>query len=433
LTRSLDKASASRRISVPGNGLPPKGPDRHDWRTLSKKGTFVTEIPSEHNYFKLQVIVFSLVGAAFTNVYITQPVLPVLQQEFGVSASQASLTMSAVIFGMALANLPFGALADIFAVRWLILLGSLIVAGSGLICATTHDLWWLVAARWFQGLFIPALTTCLAAYLAVNIPAERLNVAMGSYVSATVAGGLGGRLLGGFIHPPLHWRYAFVTAALGLMAAALAAILWLPQGKRVGRGAAEKVSFVNFLWNIKIFRLLLVPFGAFFVFSSSFNYLPFYLAGPPFKASTQVITMFYLTYLMGVVIGPLAGKLSNRIGNGWAMVGGAVVFSLALLATLIQSLLVIVLALVGMCAGFFTIHAAAAGALNRQVSAGRGKANSLYVLFYYLGGSLGITVSGYAYSLLGWSGVVGLGVLMLFLPGGIGCWERGGEKQLAIP
>lgn len=376
----------------------------------------------------MQVIVFLLVAAAFTNVYITQPVLPVLQQEFTVSASQASLTMSAVIFGMALANLPFGALADILPVRWLILIGSLIVAGSGLICASTHDLWRLVAARWLQGLFIPSLTTCLAAYLAVNVPPERLNVAMGSYVSATVAGGLGGRLLGGFIHPPLHWRYAFVTASLGLLAAALAAILWLPEGKRPGRDATEKVSFGNFLWNIKIFRILLVPFGAFFVFSSSFNYLPFYLAGPPFEASTQVITMFYLTYLMGVVIGPLAGKLSNRIGNGGAMVGGAMVFSLALLATLMQSLVVIVLALVGICAGFFTIHAAAAGSLNRRVSAGRGKANSLYVLFYYLGGSLGITLSGYAYSLRGWPGVVGLGVIMLILPASIGWSERRRER-----
>jgi MFS transporter, YNFM family, putative membrane transport protein len=391
------------------------------------------ETPAGRHYVRLQVIVFSLVAAAFTNVYITQPVLPVLQQEFGVSASQASLTMSAVIFGMALANLPFGALADIFSVRWLILIGGLTVAGSGLVCAVTHDLWRLVAARWLQGLFIPSLTTCLAAYLAVNMPPERLNVAMGSYVSATVAGGLGGRLLGGFIHPPLHWRYAFVTASLGLLVAALAAILWLPEGRLPGRDTSEKISFRKFLANIEVLRVLLVPLGAFFVFSSSFNYLPFYLAGPPFRASTQVITMFYLTYLMGVVIGPLAGKLSNRIGNGGAMVGGAVVFCLALTATLIKSMLVIVLALVGICAGFFTIHAAAAGALNRRVSAGLGKANSLYVLFYYLGGSLGITLSGYAYSLMGWPGVVGLGVTMLFLPGGIGLWERRRENQIAAP
>ena len=389
----------------------------------------VAAVPAGRQYVKLQVIVFSLVVAAFSNVYITQPVLPVLQQEFGVSASQASLTMSAVIFGMALANLPFGALADIFSVRWLILIGSLVVAGSGLICAVTHDLWRLVGARWLQGLFIPSLTTCLAAYLAVNVPPERLNVAMGSYVSATVAGGLGGRLLGGFIHPPLHWRYAFVTASLALLAAALTAVIWLPEGKRPRLNVAEKISFLKILSDTKVFLVLLVPFGAFFVFSSSFNYLPFYLAGPPFKASTEVITMFYLTYLMGVLIGPLAGKLSNRIGSGGAMFGGAVVFSLALTATLIKSMLVIVLALVGICAGFFTVHAAAAGALNRRVSAGRGKANSLYVLFYYLGGSLGITFSGYTYNLMGWPGVVGLGVTMLFLPGGIGLWERRGENQ----
>jgi YNFM family putative membrane transporter len=129
-------------------------------------------------------------------------------------------------------------------------------------------------------------------------------------------------------------------------------------------------------------------------------------------------------------MGPLAGKLSNRIGHGRAMVGGAAVLGAALLATLIKSLLIIVLALLGICAGFFTIHAAAAGALNRRVTGGRGKANSLYVLLYYLGGSVGITLSGLAYSRLGWQGVTGLGVIMLLLPGGIGWWEgRQQERQ----
>jgi MFS transporter, YNFM family, putative membrane transport protein len=390
----------------------------------------VAAFPQERHYLKLQVMVFALVATAFTNVYITQPVLPVLQQEFGISPSQASLTMSSVIFGMALSNLPFGVFADIFPVRWLILIGSLIVAGSGLFCAATRDLWQLVAARWLQGLFIPAMTTCLAAYLAVNMPPERLNVAMGSYVSATVAGGLGGRLLGGLIHPPLHWRYAFVSAALGLLAAAFAAVLWLPAGKLPKLTSRERIGFLIFLADSRVVRILLVPFGAFFVFSSAFNYLPFYLAGPPFNAPTEVITMFYLTYLMGIVIGPLSGTLSNRIGNGAAMVGGAAVFGLALTATLIKSMVVIIFALVGICAGFFSIHAAAAGALNRQVSAGRGKANSLYVLLYYLGGSIGISCSGYSYGHFGWPGVVGLGLTMLTLPAGIGFWESRGENGI---
>jgi len=63
-------------------------------------------------------------------------------------------------------------------------------------------------------------------------------------------------------------------------------------------------------------------FGA---FSSMYNYMPFHLAGPPFLLPTHLITMLYLSYLVGVAIGPLAGRLGNRVGNGIAMaIGGAV-------------------------------------------------------------------------------------------------------------
>src|SRR2546425_12568757 len=172
---------------------------------------------------RLQTIVFCLVAASFTAVYITQPVLPVLQVEFGVSETTASLTVSAVILGIALANLPFGGLADRYPIRPLLLGGASVVSAASLMCAATKGSWLLIAARFVQGLFIPSLTTCLAAYLARSLPLARLNVVMGSYVSATIAGGLGGRLLGGWIHPPLHWRYAFVTPAALLIAAAAAA------------------------------------------------------------------------------------------------------------------------------------------------------------------------------------------------------------------
>ncbi|HEY7528730.1 MAG TPA: hypothetical protein VH660_06215 [Candidatus Deferrimicrobiaceae bacterium] len=63
-------------------------------------------MPGE-NTIGLQVLIFSLVAAVFSTIYITQPVLPVLRAGFGASASRASLTISAVIPGIALANLPF--------------------------------------------------------------------------------------------------------------------------------------------------------------------------------------------------------------------------------------------------------------------------------------------------------------------------------------
>ncbi len=372
---------------------------------------------NQRSYFSLQALVFGLVAAAITTIYLTQPVLPVIQQEFGVSASQASRTVSAVILGIALANLPFGLLADRFPVKRLILAGGIVVATAGLFCAATHSLALLVAARFVQGLFIPALSTCVAAYLSESLPVHRLNVVMGSYVSATVAGGLSGRLLGGWIHPPLHWRYAFVTASLLLLCATLAAIRWLPpQGRRRAAAGTPEEGFLSLLSHPELRRIFLVAFGGFFVFSSLFNYLPFYLSGPPFGASTQVITLLYLTYIIGVFIGPLAGQLSNRIGNGGTMVLGSAVLALAILLTLVKSFAAIVLALALVCGGFFAIHAAAAGSLNRRLAGSRGRANSLYVLSYYLGGAAGITLSGQAYGAAGWPGVALLGLAMLSLP-----------------
>ena len=149
--------------------------------------------------FKLQFAVFALVSASFTNIYLTQPVLPVIQNEFGVNPVQVSLTVSAVIFGIVLSNLFFGFLSDRFPIHPIVLSGGLCVAAGGLVSALTHNFAVLIAARMFQGIFIPALTTSLAAWMARTQPGKQLGVIMGSYVSATVLGGLGGRLLGGWI------------------------------------------------------------------------------------------------------------------------------------------------------------------------------------------------------------------------------------------
>jgi len=166
-----------------------------------------------------------------------------------------------------------------------------------------------------------------------------------------------------------------------------------------------------------------VAFGAFFVFSSTFNYLPFYLSGPPIAARTEVITLMYLAYLVGIVAGPISGRLSNRLGSGATMVLGSGVFAVALAASLIQSLPVIAVSLAGVCAGFFAVHSAAVGLLNRRLSSGRGRANSLYVLCYYVGGGAGITAAGYAFGAYGWPGPVAVNGAVLLLPFGIGLME----------
>ena len=379
---------------------------------------------TDDSYVKLQIIVFALVSASFTNIYITQPVLPVLQNEFSADMVRVSFSVSAVILGIALSNLPFGFLADRLPIHPIILTGGVFVAVGGLICVVTTNLWVLIGARFLQGIFIPSLTTCLAAYLAKTLPIERLNVVMGSYVSATVLGGLGGRLLGGWIHPPLHWRYAFVSASVLILAATIVAFFGLSRTSVNASPQRDSIGFSELIKRWELLRIYFCATGSFAVFSSVFNYLPFRLTGPPFNLSTELTTLLYLVYIVGIFMGPVAGEISNRLGTGNTLLGSVGVLTASLALILLPSIIMIIIGLLGICAGFFSIHASAVGALNRKLTSGQGRANALYVLFYYMGGWFGITMSGFVYKHGGWNAMVCACAFLLIIPVITGIGER---------
>jgi len=270
--------------------------------------------------------------------------------------------------------------------------------------------------RFVQGLFIPTLTTCLAAYLARSLPMEKLSVVMGSYVSATVTGGLGGRLLGGWLHPPAHWRYAFVTAAVLVLIATFIAVTRLREPAPPAHHSSGGISLWAMAQRADLLRLFLVAFASMFVFSSVFNFLPFFLAAPPISLPVQWITALYLSSVLGILVGPVAGRISNHWGSGVTMASGVVLIAAGLLVSTLPSMWAVGVALASICIGYFSVHASAVGAVNQSLESGRGRANALYVLFYYVGGWSGITASGFAFESKGWPGVVVLCLVMLLVP-----------------
>jgi YNFM family putative membrane transporter len=239
---------------------------------------------------------------------------------------------------------------------------------------------------------------------------------MGTYVSATVLGGMGSRLLGGWIHPPLHWRYAFVTTAILVLIATFIAVRELPRTPVDSGRQQETIGFLELLKRWELLLIFLVAAAGQSIFSPVFNYLPYRLSTPPFELPTELVTLVYLVYIVGIFMGPAAGRISNRFGNGYTITGGAVILGISLVLILLPTIVAVVLGLVGVCAGFFAIHAAAVGSLNRKLTSGHGRANALYVLFYYVGAWLGITWAGFAYKQGGWSALVGTALLLLTIP-----------------
>ena len=378
---------------------------------------------------RLQTVVFALVCAAFANIYITQPILSVLESEFHASTLHVSFSVSAVLLGIAFANLPFGWLADRWPVGRLVVLGGSVIALAGLVCSVTDNLSVLLAARFVQGAFVPALTTCLAAHLARLLPPASLNVVMGSYVAATVLGGMLSRLLGGYIFPPAHWRWAFIAAAVAVLLAVLLAWRELRDAPPPPAQQRDSVGFIALLSQPALWLCYLCGAAGQAVFSPVFNFMPYRLAEKPFELTTEQTSLVYLVYLVGIVMGPGAGRIANRYGTGRTLMGGATVLASALLLLLVPSVTAVVLALVLVCGGFFTVHAAAVGALNRKLSAGQGRANALYVLGYYLGAWFGITWAAWVYQHAGWNAVMACAVVLVAVPFTAGVMERRAERR----
>ncbi len=384
------------------------------------------------NPARLKAVVFALVCAAFANIYITQPILSVLENEFHASLLHVSFSVSAVLLGIALANLPFGWLADRWPVGRLVMIGGTVIALAGLVCSVTDNLSVLIAARFVQGAFVPALTTCLAAHLARLLPPASLNVVMGSYVAATVLGGMVSRLLGGYVFPPAHWRWAFVAAALTVALAVVLAWRELRDAPAPPAQHRDSVGFLALLSRPALWLSYLCGMAGQAVFSPVFNTMPYRLAEPAFALTTRETSLMYLVYVVGIVMGPGAGRIANRYGTGRTLMGGATVLAAALLLLMVPSVLAVVAALVLVCGGFFTVHAAAVGALNRRLEHGQGRANALYVLGYYLGAWFGITWAAWVYQHYGWTAVMGCALLLVAVPFTAGVLERRAERAAPV-
>jgi MFS transporter, YNFM family, putative membrane transport protein len=160
------------------------------------------------------------------------------------------------------------------------------------------------------------------------------------------------------------------------------------------------------LRNRRLIGAYLVGATMFFGWIGLFTYLPFLLSAPPFDLTTGPVSSVFLVYAVGVVVSPIAGRLSMRVAPTRLVAIGLTVEVIGLLATLHGSLTTIVVGLLLVVAGTFTAQAVVPAFVNQQARGAKGGASALYLTFYYLGGTLGSLLPGLAWERWGWSGVM---------------------------
>src|SRR5215468_8161764 len=277
---------------------------------------------------------------AFLTLFAPQPLLPMLARAFAVTPGKASLLVTASTLAVAIAAPFAGLVADRFGRKNVIVPAAFLLAVPTLLAATastfTQLLWW----RFAQGVFTPGIFAVIIAY--VNEEWEKgAGAATAAYITGTVLGGFTGRVLAAIVASHTSWRWAFVALGALNVLGAIAIRTWLPPGrrfKRAQRDAHVGAAMLRHLRNPRLAATYAVGFCVMFTLLSTFTYVNFYLAAPPFQLSTSALGQLFAVYLVGAVITPRAGRMIDRMGHRFALVAAFTAGATGVALTLIHSL-----------------------------------------------------------------------------------------------
>jgi len=353
----------------------------------------------------LRTFAVVLAGAcAFFGLYATQPLLPLLEHVFRAGEVAVSLTVTAGTVGVALAAPFVGALADRIGRKRVIVFSALLLSATALLSATSPTLPVLIAWRFLQGLATPGVFAVTVAYINDEWRDEGTGAAMSAYVSGTVLGGFTGRLVAGLAASAFGWRASLLAVGVLCAVGTIAMQAWLPAEHAHAREQPmdTRVAALRHLRNPRLAATYAAGFCVLFTLISTFTYITFHLAAPPYRLRAAALGSLFFVYLVGATVTQVAGRWIDHYGHRITLALAVGIGVSGILLTVAPSLWLIVAGLALACSGVFISHAAATTYIGSIAEHDRALAVGLYVMFYYAGGSAGAAIPGFLWPYGGW-------------------------------
>ena len=372
---------------------------------------------TDARFWRVSFALFLSGLATFALLYCVQPILPAFVHAFALSPAAASLSLSTTTAVLAVAMFGAGALSDAYG-RKTVMAGSLIAAAAATLAAALAPNWpTLIAARALTGLALSGAPAVAMAYLAEEMDRSAIGLSMGLFIAGNTLGGMGGRLAAASIVEFWGWRWALGGIGAFSLVCAAAFAFALPRERRstpkaelVAMGPAIRMHLSDPGLRL-LYALGFLLMGA---FVTTYNYIGFHLAVPPFSLSQTAIGFVFVIYLLGAVASAVAGDLAGRFGRRRVIVPAVALMPFGVLATLSGSLSIVIVGVALVTVGFFAGHSIASSWIGLRVQHAHAQASALYLFFYYAGSSLAGWSGGWALAAGGWPGVAAfLGALAL--------------------
>jgi len=411
-------------------------------------------LDEEHRkWWTLWAVTFGLFMIMLDNT-IVNVALPSIERDLHISISELEWVVTGYALTFAVLMLTGGKLADYYGRRRIFILGLAIFTASSLACGLAPSAGFLIAARIVQGAGAALMNPATLSIIVATFPPKQRGMAIGIWAGVSAMALAIGPLLGGVISEHLHWSWIFfinipvgvigilvarvviretkdtssdqrldlpglAVSAIGLFSLTYALIEantygWTSTRILVLFGVAA-VSLVLFVYlethqrrpmiNLSLFRnptfagsnavMLLVALAMFGVFF----FVSLFIQNVLGWTATQAGASFLPMTVLIVVVAPLAGKLSDRVGSRWLIGGGMTLVSGSLLiyasldetATFWNLLPAMLIGGVGMA---MTMTPTTATAMKSVPTDQAGVGSAVLNSMRQVGGSMGIAVMG---------------------------------------
>jgi EmrB/QacA subfamily drug resistance transporter len=341
--------------------------------------------PENRKWWTLGAVSFGLFMIMLDNT-IVNVALPSIQRDLNIGISELEWVFNGYALTFGVLMLTGGKLADLLGRRRIFITGLIIFTIASLFCGLAASAGMLIGARVLQGVGSALMNPATLSIITATFPPRQRGMAIGIWAGVSAMALAIGPLVGGLITEHWSWNWIFfINVPIGVIAIIVArlvidesrdtsaeqrldlpgllssaiALFALTYGlieantygwtspRILGLFAVAAIGFVVFvllelhqrapMLDLKLFKngtfagansvMLLVGLAMFGVFF----YNSLFIQNIVGYSAVQTGASFLPMTVLIILVAPVAGKLSDRVGSRWLMGAGMILLSISLL------------------------------------------------------------------------------------------------------
>ncbi|UFS58769.1 MFS transporter [Subtercola endophyticus] len=381
----------------------------------------MSELAADQGWTRRLLVLSITAAVAVSVIYLPQSLLTNLAANLGVPTSLASVVATTVQVGYALGILLLVPLADRVHPRRQVTVQSIILAAALVASALMPEVVSVAIGFLIVGLVANIAQVIIPAAGRLS-PASRKGATTGTLVGALLIGIFGGRIVASLLVGAIGWRWviiifaALVLVMLPFARRALDAPLPLEGAPRsYGRLLLSTLALAR--RSPTLVQSAIMQFFVFATFNSIWTVMVLHLTAAPFGWSVLAAGLFGLVGLAAGIVTPFSGRFIDRFGALPVAGGFLALMLVSVVLTIFDSSNIIFFAITVFFATWAnqSIQSANQSRVLQTNPGASAQANTLFMFFVFLGGSVGALLGPIAFAAGGMTRVAEQGTVFVLI------------------